>query len=80
MSEGPISQWWKSHAPQEVTTPRSASKCFIQPPKLSPYCGRRKVTTVTFVAAEATCSECLAAMAADGVRNPNVSEAGEQRG
>jgi hypothetical protein len=67
MPEGsPIDQWWKSHLPAKVTTSNDAERvCLIVPPKLSPYCGRRKRVKITFDPAEAKCSECTAAWNTD---------------
>lgn len=74
MSEGPISQWWKSHEPEKVSTPNSKRVCYKKIHQPRAYCGRKP--TVAFDdQSKVTCSDCLAAMRADGV--PVRQDSGE---
>lgn len=79
MSEGPISQWWKSHEPAKVSTANAERLCFFRPETKSAYCGRKKVR-VTVTRSEVKCADCRAALHADalaGVRTSPNSGLGE---
>jgi hypothetical protein len=65
MSEGPISQWWKSHAPERVTIADSKRVCMGQHGR--GYCGRRSAP-LTQAWSKVTCPDCRAAYRADGGR------------
>lgn len=67
MSEGPISQWWKSHEPAKVSTPRSRATCYQKPGMSIAYCGRRLYASTTSPAG-VTCADWVAAMRADGIQ------------
>lgn len=78
MSEGPISQWWKSHEPAKVSTPRSKATCYQKPGMSTAYCGRRLYASTTH-APGVTCADCAAAMRADGVLSTPDTESGVDR-
>lgn len=67
MSNGPIAQWWKSHAPVRVSTPDSKRVCASGPAPGRGYCGRSSapIVQVPKDAAKVTCADCLAAARAD---------------
>lgn len=64
MSEGPISQWWKSHEPAKVSTANAERVCFLRHETKAAYCGRKKVR-VTVTRSEVKCADCRAALHAD---------------
>lgn len=75
MSEGPISQWWKSHEPERVSTANSERVCFVVPPATKTYCGRKAVR-VTVTRSEVKCADCRAALHADSLASvrPNTGD------
>lgn len=66
MSEGPIKQWWRSHEPTKVSTPNSSRVCYQAPGASRAYCGRQLRASTTNVRG-GNCSDCAAALRADGI-------------
>lgn len=73
MSEGPISQWWKSHEPAKVSTSNSSRVCFKKIHQPRAYCGRRPAIAFDDHS-KVTCADCVAAMRADGIHASQNSE------
>lgn len=65
MSEGPISQWWKSHTPERVSIAEKDRVCARSQGR--GYCGRRKAPKAD-AWSKVTCPDCRAAYRADGGR------------
>lgn len=66
MSEGPITQWRKSHQSPRVSSSNATRVCFTTGVTVRrAYCGRVGKTT-TQELEKVTCSDCRAALAADG--------------
>lgn len=66
MSEGPIKAWRDAWAPKRVTTKPTASVHWARD-YMTTYCGRRGRFDCHTDVRQVTCSDCLAALRADGV-------------
>lgn len=67
MSEGPIKSWRDSWKPPEVSTKNNVRVCLVMVVERKTACGRKPVRGhQTANRDDVTCSECTAAMRADG--------------
>lgn len=63
MSDGPIAAWWRSHKPDQVSTPDAHRICAPNIDTGRAYCGRSNRRTDEWAAV--TCRDCWAARHAD---------------
>jgi hypothetical protein len=70
MSEGPIKQWRDSFKRPSVSVPASVRICGVNSFGVA-YCGTRRNAGVSTNWANVTCTECLAARAADDRESAN---------
>lgn len=67
MSEGPIKRERAAWEPKRVTTKPRDSVHALGPQRLRTMCGRRTDTSSLGTVAAVTCSDCQAALRADGL-------------
>jgi len=66
VSEGPIKAERDAWKPARVSTADADRVCLVIPPARRTYCGRRSPRATTVSLSQVRCSDCSAALRADG--------------